>query len=146
MVNSGDGSSGSTGGGTSTAALGFSDLPLEGLSDNTFNLIGMYEKGQVSARVAYNWRSMYMVTAQDCCVVFPIWQKAAGYLDARVAYRLNDHIEFSLEGTNLLNTETVLYQQVDGPMTDGTTHPRLLLPNAWFQNDRRLQATVRWKY
>ncbi|ESQ91231.1 hypothetical protein ABAC460_06615 [Asticcacaulis sp. AC460] len=146
VTNSGDGSSGQTGGGTSVAALSYTDLPLEGLSEDSFNLIGMYEKGAWSARVAYNWRSEYLVTAQDCCIAFPIWQEAQGFLDARLAYRFNDHVEVSIEGSNLLSTETVLKQQVDGPMSDGTNRERLLLPAAWFKNDRRLQASVRWKY
>jgi TonB-dependent receptor len=146
VVNSGDGSSGQSGGGTSVAALGFTKLPLEGLSDTTYNLVGMFEKGKWSARMAYNWRSKYLVTRQDCCVAFPIWQRAAGYLDGRVAYRINDNVEVSLEGTNLLDTETVLMQQVDGPMSDGTDRPLLLLPNAWFKNDRRIQAQIRLKY
>ena len=46
----------------------------------------------------------------------PVWQKGAGYLDASIRYRSTDAIEFSLEGSNLLNTKTVLYQQV----TDAT--------------------------
>lgn len=146
VTNSGDGSSGQTGGGTSVAALSFTGLPLEGLSDNTYNLIGMYEKGAWSGRVAYNWRSKYLVTSQDCCIAFPIWQKAAGFLDARVAYRINDHYEVSLEGSNLLSTETVLMQQVDGPMSDGTNRATVILPASWFKNDRRLQASIRIKY
>jgi len=146
VTNSGDGSSGQAGGGTSVAALGFTKLPLEGLSDTTYNLIGMFEKGKWSARLAYNWRSKYLVTRQDCCVALPIWQRAAGFLDGRVAYRINDNVEMSLEGTNLLSTETVLMQQVDGPMSDGTDRPLLLLPNAWFKNDRRIQAQIRLKY
>ncbi len=146
VVNSGDGSSGTTGGGTSLAALSFTNLPLEGLSDDTFNLVGMYEKGKLSARLAYNWRSQYMVTAQDCCAVFPIWQEAIGYLDGRVAYRLNENIEVSLEGSNLLQSETVLLQQVDGPTSAGGTNDRLLLPYSWFKNDRRIQASIRLKY
>lgn len=146
VVNSGDGSSGTTGGGTSLAALSFTGLPLEGLSDDTFNLVGMYEKGKLSARLAYNWRSQYMVTAQDCCAVFPIWQEAIGYLDGRVAYRLNENIEVSLEGSNLLQSETVLLQQVDGPTSNGGTNAQLLLPYSWFKNDRRIQASIRLKY
>jgi hypothetical protein len=106
----------------------------------------MYEKGQLSARLAYNWRSKYMVTAQDCCAVFPIWQEAIGYLDGRVAYRLNDNVEVSLEGSNLLQSETVLYQQVDGPTSAGGTNEQLLLPYSWFKNDRRIQASIRLKY
>ena len=38
------------------------ELPLEGLSRNSFNLAGIYEKYGVSARVAYNWRSDWLVT------------------------------------------------------------------------------------
>ncbi|MFP1131855.1 TonB-dependent receptor [Asticcacaulis sp. W401b] len=146
VVNSGDGTSGQTGGGTSVAANSFTDLPLEGLSDKTFNLVGMYEKGAWSARLAYNWRSEYLVTSQDCCIALPIWQESAGFLDARLAYRFNDHVEVSIEGTNLLNTETVLKQQVDGPTQKSPNDTRLLLPNAWFQNDRRIQAQVRLKF
>ncbi|MDZ3832970.1 MAG: TonB-dependent receptor [Sphingopyxis sp.] len=108
---------------------------LEGVSKYSYNLVGMYEKGRVSARVAYNWRSKFLVTAIDCCVALPIWQKGTGYLDASVRLRATDNIEFILEGTNLLGTDTVLYQQVDA---DG-----LLKPNAWFRNDRRYQAGVR---
>ncbi|UDF05511.1 TonB-dependent receptor [Asticcacaulis sp. AND118] len=146
VVNSGDGTSGQTGGGTSVAAKSFTDLPLEGLSDKTFNLVGMYEKGAWSARLAYNWRSEFLVTSQDCCIALPIWQESAGYLDARLAYRFNDNIEVSVEGTNLLDTETVLLQQVDGPTNAHPNDTRLLLPNAWFKNDRRVQAQVRLKF
>jgi len=92
----------------------------------------------VSARVAYNWRSKYLVTAIDCCVGFPIWQKSTGYLDASLRLRATANIEFVLEGTNLLGTDTVLMQQVD---SDGT-----LKPNAWFKNDRRYQLGVRLNF
>lgn len=116
---------------------------LEGLSKYTFNLVGMYEKGPVSARVAYNWRSKYLVTVVDCCVYLPVWQKAAGYLDASLRYRVTDGVEFSLEGSNLLNTKTVLQQQVaDETSEEGR---KVLTPNGWFQNDRRFIIGARWK-
>jgi outer membrane receptor protein involved in Fe transport len=126
--------------------VSYTNLPLEGLSDDSYNLIGMYEKGNWSARLAYNWRSKYLVTSQDCCVVFPMWQKAAGFLDGRLAYRINEHVEISVEGSNLLNTQTVLMQQVDGPMSNGTNDPTKLIPASWFQQDRRFQATISLKY
>ena len=116
---------------------------LEGISKHTFNLVGLYEKGRISARVAYNWRSKYLVTAVDCCVYLPVWQKASGYLDASIRYRLTDSIELSLEGSNLLNTKTVLLQQVtDKNSPEGKI---ILTPNGWFQNDRRFIVGVRWK-
>ena len=136
---------GNTGAITNPGNAGTSLEPgsLEGLSKHTYNIVGMYEKGKVSARVAYNWRSKYLVTAVDCCVYLPVWQKGAGFLDASIRYRLTDAIEFSLEGSNLLNTKSVLYQQVtDVHSPEGKN---ILTPNGWFQNDRRFIAGVRWK-
>jgi iron complex outermembrane receptor protein len=116
---------------------------LEGLSKWTYNLVGMYEKGKVSARVAYNWRSKYLVTVVDCCVYLPVWSDSAGFLDASIRYRLNDAIEFSIEGSNLLNTQTKLLQQVTDK--DSPEGKIILTPNGWFQNDRRFIVGVRWK-
>ncbi len=143
---SGDGSAGTSGGGITTAATHFNNLPLEGLSDDTGNLVLMYEKGSWSGRLAYNWRSEYLVTAHDCCIAFPIWQRAAGFLDGSVHYRVTNNVELGLEGSNLLNTKTILLQQVSGPTDTNPNAAKILLPNAWFQNDRRYEATVRLKY
>jgi len=75
------------------------------------------------------------VTAIDSVIGFPIWQEDVGYLDASIRYRVTPQFEFVLEGTNLLGTDTVLLQQVDG---EGT-----LKPASWFKNDRRYQIGVR---
>ncbi len=111
---------------------------LEGVSKDSYNLIAMYEKGPWALRAAYNWRSDFLVTASDCCVGFPVWQKGAGYLDASLRYRVNDNIELNIQGSNLLGTDTVLEQQVDNRKT--------MLPNEWAQQDKRVQIGVRLKY
>ncbi|MEP7130014.1 MAG: TonB-dependent receptor [Sphingomicrobium sp.] len=130
-----------TGAGSNNTAL--DPGTLEGLSKHTFNLVGMYDKGPISARLAYNWRSQYLVTAVDCCVYLPVWQKSAGFLDATLKYTLNDSIELGLQASNLLNTKTVLLQQItDKNSPEGKN---ILVPNAWFQNDRKLIVSVRWK-
>ncbi|ESQ84790.1 hypothetical protein AEAC466_06960 [Asticcacaulis sp. AC466] len=134
----GGGGLGSAGGGVIAAYDNITVDRLEGLSDDSYNLIGMYEKGPWALRAAYNWRSKFLVTAADCCVGFPIWQKGIGYLDASARYRVNDNIELSIQGSNLLDSDTVLMQQVDNRGT--------LMPNAWFKNDRRVQVGVRLKY
>ncbi|MFL9839969.1 TonB-dependent receptor [Sphingomonas sp. ST-64] len=126
---------GTVGGGLTYETSAVKADALEGISKHSFNLVAMYEKGQVSARVAYNWRSKYLVTAIDCCVGLPIWQDATGLLDASIRFRATNNIEFVLEGSNLLGTDTVLYQQVDST--------GLLKPNAWFKQDRRFQFGVR---
>ncbi|MBC6983416.1 TonB-dependent receptor [Caulobacter sp. 17J80-11] len=114
---------------------------LEGLSEHAYNLVGMYEKGPWAARLAYNWRSEYLVTGVDCCVYLPIWSEDAGYLDASLRYRVNDNIELNFQGSNLLNTETKLHQQVTDSADGG-----LLKPNGWFRNDRRVVVGIRFKY
>ena len=133
---SNDGSGGTQGGGI-TQSESIQTDSLEGLSENAYNLIGMYEKGPWGARVAYSWRSKYLVTALDCCVALPVWQDAAGFLDASLRFRINDNLELNVQGSNLLNTKTVLLQQVDD---DG-----LLKDYSWFQNDRRIQFGIRFK-
>lgn len=116
---------------------------LEGISKHSYNLVGMYEKGPISARLAYNWRSKYLVTAVDCCVYLPVWQEGSGFLDGSIRYRLNDAIEFSLEGSNLLNTKTKLLTQITDK--DSPEGKIILTPNGYFQNDRRFIVGVRWK-
>jgi iron complex outermembrane recepter protein len=36
------------------------DAPLQGLSEHNFNVTALYERGRVSARLAYSWRSKYL--------------------------------------------------------------------------------------
>ena len=116
---------------------------LEGLSKHSFNLVGLFEKGPFGARLAYNWRSKYLITVADCCVGLPVWQKAAGYLDGSVRYSVNKNIELSVEGSNLLNTQTVTLQQLaDEGSPEGK---KILMQNSWFRQDRRFTVGVRWK-
>ncbi|WP_182466807.1 TonB-dependent receptor [Sphingomonas gilva] len=126
---------GTAGNGVSYDTTAVKANALEGISDHSFNLIGMYEKGRLSVRAAYNWRSEYLVTAVDCCVGLPMWQDSAGFFDASIRYRVTDWMELSVQGSNLLGTDTVLKQQID---SDGT-----LKPASWFKNDRRVQAGIR---
>jgi TonB-dependent receptor len=118
---------------------------LEGLSKYSFNLVGLYEKPNfpISARLAYNWRSKYLITATDCCVGLPVWQSAAGYLDGSIRYSINNQLELSLEGSNLLNTQTITLQQ----LTDKTSPEgkNIYGHNSWFRQDRRYTIGLRWK-
>ena len=118
---------------------------LEGLSKYSFNVVGLYELPglPVSFRLAYNWRSKYLITASDCCVGLPVWSAATGYLDGSIRYSVNSHIELSLEGSNLLNTPTKTLQQ----LTDNTSPEAkaILVHNSWFRQDRRFTLGARWK-
>ena len=118
---------------------------LEGLSKYAFNVVGVYERSNfpLSFRLAYNWRSRYLITANPCCNQLPTWNRAAGYLDGSIHYKINDQIDLSLEGSNLLSTKTVTLEM----LTDSTSPEKkmILAPNSWFRQDRRFTFGVRWK-
>ena len=144
---SGDGGLNTSGGGILSSVEAIDPHSLEGLSDNAYNVVGMYEKGPWAARLAYNWRSKYLVSASDCCVGLPVWQRAAGFLDGSIRYRVNDNVEISLSASNITGTETVLLQQIEGDIPGKTPNaPMRLVPNAWWKNDRNFQLGVRLKY
>ena len=123
---------------------GFNTGSLEGVSKHTVNLIGLYEKGPISARLAYNWRSKFLVTPADCCIGLPIWQKPTGYLDGSIHYRPNDSLDLSLEAQNLLNTKAVLMQQVTDPSSP--EKKIVLVPESWNEQDRRFIIGASWKF
>ncbi len=82
------------------------NVPLEGLSKNSFNLVGIYEKGPVSLRLAYNWRDDYVVTTSgNGTGSLPVVSKAFGQLDASISYDINDHAGVTIEATNLTDTQ-----------------------------------------
>ncbi|MGV8834848.1 TonB-dependent receptor [Cellvibrio sp.] len=91
----------------------FTDLALPGYSDENYNIIGMFEYADVSARLAYTWRSDYLVTRRDSNEFAPIYAKAAGYLDASVFYAINENWKVGFEASNLLDTETETLAQIN---------------------------------
>jgi hypothetical protein len=119
---------------------------LAGISDDSYNIVALYEYGPVGARLAYSWRSEFLTNNLDCCIGLPMWQKASGYLDGSIRFQIGNNIEFSLDGSNLLNTTTVNQQQLfgDSPLTPGAAPLRR--DSAWIRSDRRYQLGIRLKY
>lgn len=116
---------------------------LQGMSEDAYNLVLMYEKGPFAFRTAYNWRSEYLVTANDCCNL-PVWQGDQGFLDASLRYRFSDHFEVNMQFSNILDTTTRLFQQVSA--SDAAVNPEHTVPTAWFKSDRRVSLGLRMKY
>jgi len=119
---------------------------LQGVSDNTFNVVGLYEKGPVGVRLAYNWRSKYLTQNLDCCIGLPVFQKAAGFLDGSVRYSVGSHVELSLDVTNLLDTRTVYQQQIFGDSTATPGAAPVYKDSGWSRVERRYQFGVRAKF
>lgn len=119
---------------------------LAGISDHVVNVVGLYEKGPLAMRLAYNWRSRFLTNNLDCCIGLPVFQKAAGFLDGSIRFSLNDNIELSVEASNLLDTTLVYQQQIfgDSPATPGAEP--VYIDSNWSKTDRRFQFGARFKF
>jgi TonB-dependent receptor len=119
---------------------------LAGVSTNTANVVGLYEKGPIGLRLAYNWRSMYLTDNLDCCIGLPVFQKAAGFLDGSIRYSIGSHVETSFDVTNILDTKTQYQQQIFGDSSATPGAKPVYMDSGWSRVDRRYQLGVRVKY
>ncbi|HEY5810364.1 MAG TPA: TonB-dependent receptor [Povalibacter sp.] len=119
---------------------------LAGISDDSYNIVALYEYGIVGARLAYSWRSDFLTNNLDCCIGLPMWQEASGYLDGSVRLQVTDNIEVSFDASNILDTTTVNQQQLFGDSTATPGAAAVRRDSAWIQSDRRYQLGIRFKY
>jgi TonB-dependent receptor len=108
-------------------------LPLEGMSRWSYNANLMYERGRVSARLAWNWRERYLLTTSAANINAPVWSENYGQLDSELFVTVVDNIKVGVQGTNLLNSRT--YLDVGGAVLA----PRY----SWTDTDRRFAIAVR---
>jgi iron complex outermembrane recepter protein len=111
---------------------------LPGLSKNTYNIIGIFEKGPWSFRTAYTWRSQFYTsiysgdTAQ--IAANPIYTKAYGWLDSSLTYDVTTQWSVYAQGSNLLRTKIIDYY--------GSQY----IPQSFTINDREAIVGFRFKY
>lgn len=132
------------------------DTPLVGLSNNSYNAALLFEKTQYSLRLAFNWRSQYLMTTNSngtngsytyyptagsagttIGIALPIYAAAYGQLDLGAAYRPTEHLTFSLDMNNLTNaqTKTLMAGYPGGEE----------LVRSWFVSDRRILLSFRFR-
>lgn len=121
------------------ANVDISQLPLQGLSKHTVNLTPFYERGPLSVRLSYNWRSKFLLTTRDVIVPFaPIINEATGQLDGSIFYGLNKNVKVGIQAVNLTNEVTKTSQVINNDL--------LTAPRSWFMNDRRFTAILRLNF
>jgi len=81
---------------------------LIGLSKNSFNLVGFYDKGPLSARLSYVWRDKYL-SSTGSTVQAPTYVAAFGSLDGQLSVRAADNLTLSLEGINIADAHQDTY-------------------------------------
>lgn len=111
-------------------------LPPSELSRDTFNFTVYYEKGPLSARLAWNWRSAFLITGQEADFpLLPVMADSQGQLDGSLIYALNDHVKISLQAANILNSTFKTREVVN---TSGLT-----VPKGFFRDDTRYNLSLR---
>jgi TonB-dependent receptor len=108
-------------------------LPLEGMSNDSYNIALMYEKYGISGRVAYNWRSGFLMTTSAANLNQPVWQEKFGQLDGSLLYTFLEHYKIGVQATNLLHAKTFL------DVGSAAYHPRY----EWVDSDRKLSVILR---
>jgi iron complex outermembrane recepter protein len=113
-------------------------MNLLGTSKDTYNLVGYFEDGRYSARVAYNYRSDYVFGLLGNGTNVGVgnggrWYKGSGTVSASVGYKINERLSLSLDGNNLNNPVRQTYD---------------ISPNApgyWHQSGRQFFLSLRGK-
>ncbi|WP_184718652.1 TonB-dependent receptor [Caulobacter sp.] len=75
---------------------------LVGLSKKSYNLVGYYEKGPISARLGWFWRSRYL-TSIGSTTTAQSYVDAYGSMDGSLSYQITPQYAVTLEGSNLTN-------------------------------------------
>ncbi len=105
---------------------------IPGNSKHTYNFSAFYENQDWSMRVSYNARDDFFI---DMDRSREQWAKASAYVDATLAYNINEHVQLQLQGNNLTEEEVVQYY-------DGEPGR----PNAIYQNGAVYYAGVRLNF
>lgn len=148
--------------GCDTNSIPFSDLPVPYFSKRAANFAFMYDRGPISARLAYSWRDRTLLatgvygargergTSADPAIIaanggvaprdtrwyLPVWQEAVGQWDAGVNYRVNDRIWAAFNISNI--TETVTRQTHQQHV--GTTG------RSWFDPGRSYRLSMGYNF
>lgn len=86
-----------------------SELSYPGLSSDSYNATLWYERGPINARLAYNYRSQYLVTAADQSGN-PVIKEPTGYLDGKISWKPGlKGLTLFAEGKNLTEEDESTY-------------------------------------
>lgn len=117
----------------------YNNLPLALLSKHNFNIAGFYDKYGIYARVAYSWRSKFLLNNRDELFPFlPVYSEPTGQVDASLFYTVNKNFKIGIQANNVLDATTKTRFLLNA---DGLTAPRTA-----FKSDRQFQLSVRLTY
>lgn len=83
------------------SAIAGVEFGLEGVSEQSYNIIGYYENDKFGARLAYNWRDDYVRRVFTTGGRQPPIADDFGSLDAQFTYNFTDRIQAIIEASNI---------------------------------------------
>jgi iron complex outermembrane receptor protein len=109
-------------------------FPLVAVSKNSYNLIGLYEKGPLSARLAYNYRDEAVFEFSEGR---PSFIGPRSQLDAQIGLDLTKQIALSLQAQNLIPSDSATMEySAGGPLS----------LNSYALSERRYSIGIRAKF
>jgi TonB-dependent receptor len=81
------------------------ETPFFGVSNSSYNATLAYEKGPLSARLSYVWRSGFLAANEAALFANPIgiWRHPEKSVDMQISYKINDTMSVDISGVNLTN-------------------------------------------
>ncbi|MBT9493193.1 MAG: TonB-dependent receptor [Paucibacter sp.] len=105
-----------------------------GQSKTSYNLVGLYERDSMYARLAYNWRSKFLAEKPYRTTGRELWVAPLSTLDASLGYNVNKNTTISLDVSNLLNQAYHDYFDQNPSMVRDVRY-----------YDRTIGLSLRWK-
>lgn len=117
-------------------------IPLTFVSDDSYNIVAIYEWGGFSSRLAYNWRSDWVTNFNEGGDQpgSSIVNEPSESLDISMSYALNDALTLTFDATNL--TDDVFKNYFGGDSSADS----FLYPRDTIVRDRTFSLGVRFKY
>ena len=112
---------------------------ITGLSNLSYNIAVLYEKGSWSGRLAYNWRDEFL-DIRSFTPTYDLYVDKTAQMDGQISYKYSPNLTFTLEGINLLDTHFKdFFKNPLQPQYDG------LFPRDTRRYDRTILVGLRWK-
>ena len=108
--------------------------PFTGMSKWSANIVGLYEQGPWSARLAYSWRDKYVDDYNYRGKGIHLTVAPTKTLDASVSYKLNPNTTVTLDANNLLDSTYRDYHDTPDYVRDVRRY------------DKVVGLSVRWSY
>lgn len=108
-------------------------IPFLGMSKLSYNIVGLYERGPWSGRLAYSWRDKFTDASNYRGLGFDLMVDPIKTLDGSVSYKISDNMSMTLDIENMLDRKYHDYHGI-------ASNPRDLR-----RYDRVLGLSLRWK-